>query len=76
MSGKNLRTVQAGQRTNAEGKQVSNKVLLAMPDTEATLVTTVGVVRLVVPVVAKVNVNATFAFVAVALAFAPVTGSC
>ena len=34
MSGKNLRSVQAGQRTNAEGKQVSNKVLLAMSDNE------------------------------------------
>src|SRR6266849_10234925 len=34
MSGKNFRVVQAGQRTNAEGKQVSNKVLLATPDNE------------------------------------------
>jgi CRP-like cAMP-binding protein len=34
MSGKNIRTVHAGQRTNAEGKQVTNKVLLAMPDSE------------------------------------------
>jgi CRP-like cAMP-binding protein len=34
MRGKNFRTVQAGQRTNAEGKQVSNKVLLATPDNE------------------------------------------
>src|SRR6202047_980497 len=34
MRGKNLRAVQAGQRTNAEGKQVSNKVLLATPDNE------------------------------------------
>jgi hypothetical protein len=34
MSGKNFRVVQAGQRTNVEGKQVSNKVLLATPDNE------------------------------------------
>jgi CRP-like cAMP-binding protein len=34
MSGKNFRDEQAGQRTNAEGKQVSNKVLLATPDNE------------------------------------------
>jgi CRP-like cAMP-binding protein len=34
MRGKNIRGVQAGQRTNAEGKQVSNKVLLATPDHE------------------------------------------
>src|SRR5579863_7834358 len=34
MSGKNFRVVQAGQRTNAEGKPVSNKVLLATPDNE------------------------------------------
>jgi CRP-like cAMP-binding protein len=34
MSGKNLRTVPAAQRTNAEGKQVLNKVLLAMPESE------------------------------------------
>src|SRR5271167_364093 len=34
MSGKNLRTVPADQRTNAEGKQVLNKVLLAAPDNE------------------------------------------
>src|SRR5271169_1069374 len=34
MSGKNLRTVPADQRTNAEGKQVLNKVLLATPDNE------------------------------------------
>ena len=34
MSGKNYRTVHAGQRTNAEGKQVGNKVLLATPDNE------------------------------------------
>jgi len=34
MSGKNYRTAQAGQRTSAEGKQVSNKILLAAPDNE------------------------------------------
>lgn len=34
MSGKNYRALPAGQRTNAEGKQVSNKVLLATPDNE------------------------------------------
>jgi CRP-like cAMP-binding protein len=34
MSGKNLRAVPAGQRTNAEGKQVLNKVLLATPQNE------------------------------------------
>ena len=34
MSGKNFRVVQAGQRTNSEGKPVSNKVLLATPDNE------------------------------------------
>ncbi|GAC1690469.1 MAG: Crp/Fnr family transcriptional regulator [Candidatus Acidiferrum sp.] len=34
MSGKNFRVVQAGQRTNVEGKQVNNKVLLATPDNE------------------------------------------
>jgi hypothetical protein len=34
MSGKNFRVVQAGQRTNVEGKSVSNKVLLATPDNE------------------------------------------
>ena len=34
MSGKNLRDVPADQRTNAEGKQVLNKVLLAVPDNE------------------------------------------
>jgi CRP-like cAMP-binding protein len=34
MSGKNLRSVPADQRTNAGGKQVLNKVLLAMPDNE------------------------------------------
>jgi CRP-like cAMP-binding protein len=34
MSGKNLRATPTDQRTNSEGKQVSNKVLLAMPDNE------------------------------------------
>jgi CRP-like cAMP-binding protein len=34
MSGKNLRTAPAEQRTNGEGKQVLNKVLLAVPDNE------------------------------------------
>jgi CRP-like cAMP-binding protein len=34
MSGKNLRDVPGDQRTNTEGKQVINKVLLAMPDDE------------------------------------------
>ncbi len=34
MSGKNFRVVQTGQRTSVEGKQVSNKVLLATPDNE------------------------------------------
>jgi CRP-like cAMP-binding protein len=34
MSGKNYRTAQTGQRTSAEGKQVSNKILLATPDSE------------------------------------------
>jgi hypothetical protein len=34
MSGKNSRTVQADQRTNGEGKQVSNRILLATPDNE------------------------------------------
>ena len=34
MSGKNFRAVPAGQRTNTEGKQVSNKVPLATPDNE------------------------------------------
>src|SRR5580704_11608402 len=38
MSGKNLRTAPADQRTNGEGKQVLNKVLLAMPDNEFELV--------------------------------------
>src|SRR6202521_2039864 len=34
MSGKNFRVAPTGQRTNAEGKQVSNKVLLATPESE------------------------------------------
>src|SRR6202795_1926563 len=34
MSGKNYRTAQKGQRTSAEGKKVSNKVLFATPDNE------------------------------------------
>jgi CRP-like cAMP-binding protein len=34
MSGKNFRVVSVGQRTNVEGKLVSNKVLLAAPDNE------------------------------------------
>jgi CRP-like cAMP-binding protein len=34
MSGKNFRVVQAGERTNIDGKPVRNKVLLATPDKE------------------------------------------
>src|SRR6266403_4788975 len=34
MSGKNFRVAPASQRTNTEGKQVSNRVLLATPDNE------------------------------------------
>jgi CRP-like cAMP-binding protein len=34
MSRKNFRVVQTGERTNADGKPVNNKVLLAMPDNE------------------------------------------
>jgi CRP-like cAMP-binding protein len=34
MSGKNFRVVRANERTNVEGKAVSNKVLLAMPNNE------------------------------------------
>jgi CRP-like cAMP-binding protein len=34
MSEKSFRVVRAGDRTNVEGKAVSNKVLLAMPDNE------------------------------------------
>jgi CRP-like cAMP-binding protein len=34
MNGKNSRVVRAGERTNLDGKAVSNKVLLAMPENE------------------------------------------
>ena len=34
MSQKNFRVAQAGERTNIDGKHVSNKVLLATPDSE------------------------------------------
>jgi len=34
MSGKDFRVVQAGERTNTDGKPVRNKVLLATPDSE------------------------------------------
>jgi CRP-like cAMP-binding protein len=34
MSGNNLRVVQAVERTNVDGKQVRNKILMAMPDNE------------------------------------------
>jgi CRP-like cAMP-binding protein len=34
MSGKSFRVAQAGERTNVDGKPVSNKVLLATPDNE------------------------------------------
>jgi CRP-like cAMP-binding protein len=34
MSGKNLRAIPGDQRTNTEGKQVTNKVLLAVPTNE------------------------------------------
>src|SRR5229473_3898080 len=34
MSGKNFRVAHTGHRTNVEGKQVTNKVLLATPDNE------------------------------------------
>lgn len=37
MTGKTSRTVQAGERTNSNGKQVTNKILLAMPDKEFAL---------------------------------------
>jgi CRP-like cAMP-binding protein len=40
MSGKNFRAVQAGERTNGEGKHVVNRVLLAMPDNEYELMRT------------------------------------
>jgi len=38
MSGKNFRVIQSGERTNADGKTVRNKVLLAMPDEEYKLI--------------------------------------
>jgi CRP-like cAMP-binding protein len=38
MSQRNFRDAPAGQRTNADGKHVSNKVLLAMPDSEYQLI--------------------------------------
>ena len=34
MSGKNFRVVQTGERTNADGKSVTNRILLATPDNE------------------------------------------
>jgi CRP-like cAMP-binding protein len=34
MIGKNFRVVQAGERTSVNGKEVRNKILLAMPDNE------------------------------------------
>jgi CRP-like cAMP-binding protein len=34
MSGKNFRVVRAGERTSIEGKPITNKVLLAIPDNE------------------------------------------
>src|SRR5580692_3328148 len=34
MSGKNSQIVRAGERTNAEGKPISNKVLMLIPDNE------------------------------------------
>ncbi|MFY9730359.1 MAG: hypothetical protein WAK24_07105, partial [Candidatus Acidiferrales bacterium] len=34
MGGKNFRVTQVGERTNSEGKEVINKVLLATPDNE------------------------------------------
>ena len=34
MSGKNFRVAQTGERTSVDGKEVRNKVLLAMPDNE------------------------------------------
>jgi CRP-like cAMP-binding protein len=40
MSGKNYRVVQAGERSNADGKHVTNRVLLAMPDNEFELMRT------------------------------------
>jgi len=40
MSGKNYRLAPVDERTNADGKQVRNKVLLAMPDNEYELMRT------------------------------------
>jgi CRP-like cAMP-binding protein len=40
VAGKNFRVVPAGERTNADGKSVSNKVLLATPDNEYKLMRT------------------------------------
>jgi CRP-like cAMP-binding protein len=40
MTGKNFRVVRAGERTNADGRPVSNKVLLAVPDKEYQLMRT------------------------------------
>jgi CRP-like cAMP-binding protein len=40
MSGKNFRVVKAGERTNGDGKHVSNKILLATPDEEYELMRT------------------------------------
>ncbi len=34
MTGKNFRVVRAGERTNADGRQVTNKLLLSAPDKE------------------------------------------
>jgi hypothetical protein len=34
VSQRNFRVVRAGERTSVDGKSVSNKVLLAMPDNE------------------------------------------
>src|ERR1700722_7679640 len=34
MSGKNFRVAKVGERTNSDGKQVINRVLLATPDNE------------------------------------------
>jgi hypothetical protein len=40
MAQKNFRVVRAGERTNADGRPVSNKVLLATPDKEFQLMRT------------------------------------
>lgn len=34
MSGKNFRAAKAGDRTSADGKSVTNRILLATPDNE------------------------------------------